>query len=237
MKAYKILLVEDDSRLVEMLSSHFKRKNWESVSALNGAEAKAQFQTVKPDLVILDRNLPDTDGIEICKHIRKFDEAVKILMLTGYCEELDVVSGLEGGADDYVAKPFRLAELSARISALLRRCENSENKPIHGCKNLNNLKIDQSKRTVFKNHREIILTAKEFDLLTFLANSPGRVYTREQILNNVWHSESNVYEQSINTIIKRLRKKIEVDPTKPKQIETVRSIGYRFNEYSSQDAE
>lgn len=232
-----ILLIEDDHRLVEMLTAHFQRHDWISYSAKTKEEALSSFAKYKPDLVILDRNLPDTDGVTICKALRAEGCKAKILMLTGFTDELDVVEGLESGADDYVGKPFRLAELLARMKALLRRNELVTEKGLYDtesidpldCKSTNSVSINLENRKVFVKGDSVELTAREFDLLAFMAKNPGRVFTRAQILRNVWDSETDVYEQSINTIIKRIRKKIEVDQNSQFLLETVRGIGYRFN--------
>jgi len=234
MQNTKILLVEDDTRLVEMLKDHFSKQGWETVSASTGEEALIKYRQNKPDMVILDRNLPDMDGIEICKSLRELGFSLRVLMLTGYSEELDIVSGLENGADDYVGKPFRLAELIARIKALLRRGNSEDvNSITTEIPNEVQLRIKISSREVFKNAIGVYLTAREFDLLLFLAKNPGRVYTRSQILSNVWNSNTDCYEQSINTIVKRLRNKIEADATNPVHLETVRGIGYRYNSLHS----
>jgi len=237
MSSYAILLIEDDHRLVEMLTAHFLRHDWISYSAKTKEEALESFFKYKPDLVILDRNLPDTDGVTICNVLRSEGCKAKILMLTGFTDELDVVEGLESGADDYVGKPFRLAELLARIKALLRRNElvsekgllNTESIDSLDCKSADRVSISLENRRVFVKGESVEFTAREFDLLVFMAKHPGRVFTRAQILRNVWDSETDVYEQSINTIIKRIRKKIEVDHNSQSLLETVRGIGYRFN--------
>ena len=233
MSAYKhkILLVEDDKRLVEMLSAHFEAQGWETLSTSSALEVSEKYKCFSPDLIILDRNLPDGNGIDICQKIRKKALKTKILMLTGYSEELDIVVGLESGADDYVAKPFRLSELIARIKALLRRNNIEDN--ISNNSNTQNqsseIIIDEDSRKVQVRSKEIELTAREFDLLLYLARRSGKVCSRSQILMNVWDSDTDVYEQSVNTIIKRLRSKIENDSVKPSFLETVRGIGYRFN--------
>lgn len=227
MSSSSILLIEDDYRLVEMLKAHFRRHDWLSYSATTKEEALELYLKYAPDLVILDRNLPDIDGVSICKALRAEGGHAKILMLTGYTDELDVVEGLESGADDYVGKPFRLAELLARIKALLRR-----NVPLNETRSVDavhTISIHEANRKVFVKGDSVELTAREFDLLVFMAKHPGRVFTRSQILRNVWREESDVYEQSINTIVKRIRKKIEENQTDPLFLETVRGVGYRFN--------
>jgi DNA-binding response OmpR family regulator len=168
------------------------------------------------------------DGLALCKKIRDSDDTIMILMLTAYSDELDLVVGLECGADDYVGKPFKLAELIARIRALLRRVDNSTSSSSDSVLSIGTLNIDSEKREVRFSNDDIQLTAKEFDVLWLLANNPSRVFSRSQILNAVWKSDLNCYESSINTIIKRIRRKCSEVGMHADFIETVRGVGYRF---------
>ena len=230
----RILVVEDDSDLAELLSLHLSQLGYEVEHAADGEAGLKLALDKSYALVVLDWMLPKLEGLEVCKQLRAKKARVPILMLTSRAEEMDKVLGLELGADDYVSKPFLLAELLARVKALLRRTElNDTTLPIDRPKEdltFSDIKISPSQRKVFVFTKDVELTAKEFDLLYFLASSPGRAFTREQILVNVWDTECIGYEHSVNTLIKRLRKKIEKDPANPERIETVRGIGYRFND-------
>jgi DNA-binding response OmpR family regulator len=222
-----ILLVEDDTRLQEMLSSHFGKLGWTSTCASTIKQATEFIQIEKFTLIVLDRNLPDADGLDFCKSLRQSKSNTPILMLTAYTDEIDLVVGLESGADDYVGKPFKLAELIARIGALLRRSSN-ESQQEDSLRVFDGLSINISRREIQVNNQLRELTAKEFDLLVFLSKKPGQVFTRSQILAGVWDSNQMNYEQSINTIVKRLRKKIEKEPSEPRYLKTIRGVGYQF---------
>jgi len=225
----KFLIIEDDLRLVEMLKIHFNKHDWLCEHAADGEEGLNLVSKNTYDLIILDRDLPGLGGIEICKKIRKEDQETRILMLTAFSDELDLVIGLDSGADDYVGKPFKLGELIARIQALLRRNTGHSVVELNENREFKTLRININERKVYLTNNELSLTAKEFDLLVFLSAQPGRVFSRTQILNHVWGSNVLSYEQSINTIVKRLRKKIEENPSKPIFLETVRGVGYRFS--------
>jgi len=230
-RAAKILIIEDDTRLAQMLIQYFNKLEYECAHCENAEEGINKLSYSNFDLIILDRDLPGMTGIDACKKIRDLNQDIMILMLTAYTDELDLVLGLESGANDYVGKPFKLAELVARVKALLRRTNSHpENKSKAFDKNIifSDLEIHTEQRKVFIEKEEVALTVKEFDLLHYLSSQPGRVFSRAQILNAVWGSDVLNYEQSINTIVKRLRRKIEKDPSSPKYLETVRGVGYRF---------
>lgn len=234
----KVLIVEDDRRLADMLSLHLGRLGLQTEHASDGQSGLGLAVRRGYDLIILDLNLPDIDGLEVCRRVRAVDRETRILMLTALCDELDLIVGLETGADDYVGKPFKVGELMARVQALLRRTTRSDEPGAAGGgrrenrieRTFRDLRINIERRKIYRCGAEVELTAREYDLLIFLSSTPGRAYTRRQILQNVWGCEVMGYDHSINTIIKRLRKKIECDPKNPSYIETVRGVGYRFSD-------
>ncbi len=223
-----ILIVEDDERLVDMLALHFERNGWTCDSSPSAEDALERMTSDTYDLIVLDRNLPGMDGLSFCKKIRALHNSTMILMLTAYSDELDLVVGLESGADDYVGKPFKLAELIARIKALLRRLEHHGTAKSDEGVSFGPLSLNADKREVRLADETIRLTAKEFDVLWFLAQQPSRVFSRSQILSAVWESDLDCYENSINTIVKRIRRKLAQQGADYSFIETVRGVGYRF---------
>ena len=230
----KILIIEDDKDLVELLEIHINDLGYKLEKAYDGESGLANVQTHKYDLVILDLMLPKLDGLEVCKRIRIDNKALPILMLTSKAEEMDKILGLELGADDYISKPFSIRELIARIKASLRSVQalkeefvNSDDK-----KEIrhDDLLINLEKRKVLLADKKIELTAKEFDLLVHFASHPGRSYTREDLLVNVWGYQFSGYDHTVNSHINRLRSKIEQDPANPRFVKTVWGYGYRFAE-------
>jgi len=186
------------------------------------------------DLIILDLMLPQLDGIEVCRRIRKENDYIPILMLTARISELDRVLGLEIGADDYITKPFSMRELLARVKAVFRRIDISSPSNQHQSEsrriNVGDMVIDVEKRKVEINDKQIELTAREFDLLLHFASHPGRVYSRPQLLDQIWGYGHDGYEHTVNSHINRLRAKIEVDPANPEYVLTVWGVGYKFHE-------
>ena len=229
-----ILVLEDDSDLSSLISSHLTGLGYQVDVCHNGAQGLYQAIEKSYDLIILDLGLPEMDGLDICKQYRKTNELTPILMLTARNAEIDMVLGLEMGADDYLGKPFSIRELQARVKAMLRRQSLLGKEP--GLKEdsiLNvsdELQLDAGKRQVICRDMKIDLTAKEFDLLYFLASNPGKVYNREQLLDNIWGYMNSYFEHTINSNINRLRSKIERDPSRPEYILTVRGVGYKFYE-------
>jgi len=225
----RILVIEDNADIGRLLELHLATINcivrWvgDGIAGLEEAE-RGGF-----DLVVLDLMLPGLDGLEICRRLRGRESHVPILMLTAKSSELDRVLGLELGADDYLTKPFSVAEFVARVKALLRRMDSLQAKsrersdPIQ----LGDLTIDVDRREVRARDVPVELTAKEFDLLAHFARSPGRVLSRAQLLQQVWGYSHSGYEHTVNTHINRLRAKIERDPSQPQVIETVWGVGYR----------
>jgi len=227
----KVLVIEDDKSIADLLEIHLKDLNCEVTTNLDGSEGLKTATSEPFDLIVLDLMLPKVDGLEICKEVRRKDIYTPILMLTARSEEMDKVLGLEVGADDYLTKPFSIREFIARAKAILRRVEAIQ-KEIGSDADIkvNDLTIEASKRKVTLRGDRIDLTPKEFDLLHLLASHPGKTYTREQLLNILWGYQYNGYEHTVNSHINRLRSKIEPDISKPTYILTSWGVGYRFNE-------
>ena len=230
--AEKILIVEDELTLQETLAYNLKHQGYEVVTASDGPSAIAQTKATHPDLILLDIMLPGMDGFEVCRILRK-EFTTPILMLTARDDEIDRVVGLEVGADDYLTKPFSMRELIARVKAMLRRLhmiEETNASPAGEKRPLvfDNLLIDEKRREVKFNGSILTLSPKEFELLAFLAANQGRMLTRKYILETVWGWEYIGDSRTVDVHIRWLREKIELDPTKPKRIITVRGAGYRF---------
>jgi len=229
----KILVVEDQDDIASLIALNLESLNFETTKALNGTEGWKLASDGIYDLIVLDIMLPGMDGLEICKQLRARNNYTPILMLTAKKSEADRVVRLEVGADDYLTKPFSVRELQARVKALLRRVDfltanddRSEDE-LH----FSDLTIKKSKHEVTVGERPLQLTAKEFDLLLYLALHPGKVFTREQLLNAVWGYQHNGYEHTVNSHINRLRAKLEIDPNKPKYVLTVWGVGYKFYDH------
>jgi len=222
------ILVADDERVVtEVVERYLRLEDFEVSLASDGAEALRIAQDWSPDLVVLDLMLLEVDGLEVCRRIRK-ESQMPIIMLTAKGEEIDRILGLELGADDYVVKPFSPRELVARIKAVLRRTATGPAQPLGGALRFGECSINPESRVVTNGSAEVQLTSKEFDLLFFLASNPGRVFTREQLMDHVWDF---TYAGDLSTVtvhIRRLREKIEAEPVKPRFIKTVWGVGYKF---------
>lgn len=218
----KILVVDDDPAISEMLMLVLQSEGFEPVPVLDGAEAVPTFHREQPDLILLDLMLPGTNGIDICKEIRQ-ESNVPIVMLTAKTDTLDVVLGLESGADDYISKPFKPKELVARIRARLRRTDETGNEVIQ----LGDLTIDVPGHTVRRGNEEISLTPLEFDLLLEMARKPRQVFSREELLEKVWGYQRAADTRLVNVHVQRLRSKIETDPENPQIVLTVRGVGYK----------
>ncbi len=232
--AKKILVIEDNKELAQLLELHLKDLNFIVTIALDGVSGTAMAESDLYDLIILDLMLPGIDGLEICKRLRRRPEYVPILMLTSKSSEIDRVLGLEIGADDYVTKPFSIMELMARVKAILRRVEKMEEKGIKEVSDViraGEIVIDSGKMSVTLNGMSVEVTAREFDLLLHFARNPGRVYTRADLLDRVWGYGHDGYEHTVNSHINRLRSKIEQDPAKPRYILTVWGTGYKFVDF------
>lgn len=221
MKA-RILVVDDDAALAEMIGIVLSSEDFEPVFCYDGAAAERTFNESDPDLVLLDLMLPGLDGIQVCRRIRQFSD-VPIVMLTAKSDTADVVRGLEAGADDYVPKPFKPAELVARVRARLRPIEREAAQEI----TLGDIVIDVTGHSVSRDGQEIPLTPLEFDLLTTLAKSPQQVFSRDELLRDVWGYPHAADNRLVNVHVQRLRSKVEKDPENPELVLTVRGIGYK----------
>jgi len=227
----KILLIEDDDRIVELMDIHLKDIFCKSTWASRGEKGLHLALTEKFDLIILDIMLPDMNGVEICRRLRLEKNTTPVLMLTARSEEIDKIIGLEAGADDYLTKPFSIRELIARVKAVLRRTEINLNAfGSDAVITRGSLIVDPVKRKVVLNETKVELTPKEFDLLYLFITNPGRSYSRDALLNTIWGYEFNGYEHTVNSHINRLRAKIESDLSHPKYILTSWGIGYRFSD-------
>jgi DNA-binding response OmpR family regulator len=221
-----VLVVDDEPTLREVVVRYLERAGYRALEAGDGGEAEALLRTQPPDLVILDLMLPGTDGLELCRRIRA-DSALPVIMLTARGEEADRIVGLELGADDYVTKPFSPRELVARVRTVLRRT----NGPVEARDRIQHgdLTLDSETRDVHKSGSLVSLTAREFDLLWFLASHPRRVFSREHLMSRVWGYEPAYDTGTVTVHIRRLRAKIEDDAARPRHIETVWGVGYRFS--------
>lgn len=227
----EILVVDDEASVVEVVSLYLEREGFEVRQARDGREALAQLRQRKPALVVLDLMLPHVDGLEIMRGLRREEEAVPVIMLTARSQETDRIYGLELGADDYVTKPFSPAELVARVKAVLRRAKGAPPTDEDGQQQMlryGPLAIDPGKRLVEKDGEEVALTATEFNLLWFMARHPRQVFSRHQLLENIWGFSDYVDPSTITVHIRRLREKIEENPSEPQWLLTVWGVGYKF---------
>jgi len=232
----RILVIEDDPDISHLLEINLRDSAFRVDVVNNGVEGLQRASNLVYQLIVLDLMLPGLDGLEICKRLRGQAITVPILMLTAKTSEFDRVLGLELGADDYLTKPFSVMELQARVKAILRRVElSSQRAAADGDETIasDSLLIDVGGRNVSIDGRAVELTAKEFDLLLHFARHPGRVYSRGQLLDQIWGYSHSGYEHTVNTHINRLRKKIETGPGATQYIETVWGVGYRFRELAS----
>jgi len=225
----KILVIEDENTLREMLRYNLESEGYAVVVADNGSTGLELAKSQSPDVIVLDIMLPGIDGFEVCKRVRQ-DMTVPILMLTAKEEEIDKILGLELGADDYMTKPFSMRELKARVKAMLRRVEMMQPATTIGEKliQIDELTIDIGKRTVLLGNVVLNLKPKEFDLLAFLAQNRGHVYSRDVLLERVWDYDYSGGTRTVDVHIRWLREKIEIDPSQPKHLLTIRGIGYKL---------
>jgi DNA-binding response OmpR family regulator len=230
----RILVVEDDPDISHLLEIHLRDNAYKVDVVGNGIAGFERASKHSYQLIVLDLMLPGIDGLEVCRRLRSQAVNVPILMLTAKTSEIDRVLGLELGADDYLTKPFSIMELQARVKAILRRVDITVNQQLDDPGErieVGSLLIDVCGRNVSIDNQAVELTAKEFDLLLYFARHPGRVFSRGQLLDQVWGYSHNGYEHTVNSHINRLRKKIELGPTQARYIETVWGVGYRFNEH------
>ncbi len=230
MKPKKLLIVEDDENIAELLQLHLREEGYELVHAADGTQGLQLLKQGGWDALILDLMLPGVDGLEICRHARTMTRYTPIVMISARSSETHRVLGLELGADDYLAKPFSMLELVARVKALFRRQEAMSQNLMQdaGILTFDRLTIDPLARDVRLREQPVELTPREFDLLWFFAKHPGKVFSRLNLLNQVWGYQHEGYEHTVNTHINRLRIKIEDNPAEPEFILTVWGKGYKF---------
>jgi DNA-binding response OmpR family regulator len=226
----RILLVDDEQPVQKLLSYPLEKDGYEVVPALDGQAALNEFDRQPFDLVVLDIMLPKVDGLEVCRQLRA-KSSVPIIMLTAKAEEIDKVLGLELGADDYITKPFSMREFRSRVRAALRRAEmrvqlDGDEEPLER----GDLRIDLAKRAVALHAEPVQLTYVEFEILAVLAAHPGRVYTRDMLLDRIWGDSAFRDQRTIDVHIRHLREKLERDPKNPEYLLTVRGVGYRFKD-------
>lgn len=220
-----VLIVEDDIDLRETVQLYIEREGLRCLGADNGTDGIAQIQRFRPNLVVLDIMMPDLDGFQVCQQVRAAGCFVPILMLTARVEEGDRLKGLAIGADDYLTKPFSAKELIARVKSLLRRAYSVGYRDVS---HTSGIVVDCFQRQAFLNGELLDLRGKEFDLLSQFAESPGRAYSREDLLERVWGYDFEGDSRIVDVYIRKLREKIELDPAHPNYIQTVWGVGYRF---------
>jgi len=227
-----VLVVEDAIDIANLVRLHLQEIGCQVKLAHDGDVGLSEAETKAYDLIILDLMLPGVDGLEICRRLRARSNYTPVLMLTSRSTEVDRVVGLEMGADDYLVKPFSVSELVARVKAIFRRISAITGGDVNATRQIRagKLSIDVERRAVRLEEDDIELTAKEFDLLLHLMQNPGRVYTRDQLLDFVWGYSHSGYEHTVNSHINRLRAKLEPDPAKPTYVLTVWGVGYKFND-------
>ena len=224
----KVLVVDDEKLIVKGIRFSLEQDGMEVDCAYDGEEALTMAREHEYDMILLDIMLPKMDGIQVCQQIREFSD-VPIVMLTAKGEDMDKIMGLEYGADDYITKPFNILEVKARVKAIMRRTrKDSEEKEKTKTIESGDLRLDCESRRVFISGREINLTAKEFDVLELLVSNPNKVYSRENLLNIVWGYEYPGDVRTVDVHIRRLREKIEANPSEPKYVHTKWGVGYYF---------
>lgn len=222
-----VLVVDDEPTIAEVVARYLERAGYRTRVAADGVQALETAATQRPDLVVLDLMLPGLDGLEVMRRLRDQDrERIAVILLTAKGEESDRVIGLRLGADDYVVKPFSPAELVARVDAVLRRVGTLPE--LEASLELSDMTIDPAARRVFVRGDEVQLTMREFDVLLFLARHPGQVFSRNQLMDAVWQYSFYTDTSTVTVHIRRLRSKIEADPARPRHIQTVWGVGYRF---------
>ena len=229
-----VLIVEDEQNIVDILSFNLTREGYDTLEAYDGPAGLQLALEQDPDLVLLDLMLPGMNGFDVCRQIRERGSSVPIIMLTAREEEADKVLGLELGADDYITKPFSMRELLARVKANIRRVSMApaqSGEPAVPAQGGSRVTIDQERATVYKDGAPLDLTQREYDLIRFLGGQPGKVFSREALMEHVWNYEGYVGDvRAVDVAVRRLREKIEDDPANPEFIKTKRGMGYYFGE-------
>ncbi len=231
----KILIVEDEQNIVDILSFNLEREGYDTIEAYDGPTGLKLALEENPDLILLDLMLPGMDGFDVCRQIRRAGHATPILMLTAREEEADKVLGLELGADDYITKPFSMRELLARVKANIRRvgmvpAAPQGEEPAAAAMKLGRITVDVERATVYKDGKPLDLTQREYDLIRYLVSQPGKVFSREALMEHVWNYEGYVGDvRAVDVAVRRLREKLEDDPAAPRFICTRRGMGYYFD--------
>ena len=231
----RILIVEDEKNIVDILSFNLSKEGYETPEAYDGDAGLQLALEQDPDLILLDLMLPKRSGFDVCRSLRAAGQNTPVIMLTAREEETDKVLGLELGADDYITKPFSMRELLARVKANIRRSEMAapaagSTAPAAGRMDLGRIAVDQDLMVVYKDGRPLELTQREYELLKFLASQPGKVFSREALMEHVWNYEGYVGDvRAVDVAVRRLREKVEDDPASPQFVVTRRGLGYYFN--------
>ena len=230
----RILIVEDEKNIVDILSFNLSKEGYETLEAYDGQAGLQLALEHNPDLILLDLMLPKMDGFDVCRNLRKKNRSTPVIMLTAREEETDKVLGLELGADDYITKPFSMRELLARVKANIRRNEMAAGSPAPAPSGsrmeLGRIAIDPDQMVVYKDGRALELTQREYELIKFLAAQPGKVFSREALMEHVWNYEGYVGDvRAVDVAVRRLREKVEDDPASPQFVVTRRGLGYYFN--------
>ena len=224
----KILIVDDDNNIAELIALYLTKECFETKIVNDGELALKEFQTFRPNLILLDLMLPKMDGFEVCQAIREFSD-MPIVMLTAKGDDMDKILGLDYGADDYITKPFNILEVKARIKAIMRRTAGPrEKKEVSSIVEKGDLRLDCDSRRLFISGREVNLTAKEFDLLELLVKNENKVYSRENLLGLVWGKDYPGDVRTVDVHVRRLREKIETNPSEPKYVHTKWGVGYYY---------
>ncbi|PKM71573.1 MAG: DNA-binding response regulator [Firmicutes bacterium HGW-Firmicutes-16] len=231
--ARTVLIVDDEKSIVDILKFNLEKSEYNTICAYDGKEALRLAREESPDLMLLDVMLPYTDGFDVCKTLRSEGSNIPIIMITAREEETDKVFGLELGADDYITKPFSIRELLARVKTNMRRFATTEASPTEGSGETIRFKdivIDFERHTVFKSGKDLELTSREYELIKFLASSPGKVISREQLMSEVWQYDYYGDLRAVDVAVRRLREKLEENPADPIYVMTKRGVGYYFSE-------
>lgn len=228
MNGPRVLVVDDEPMVLEVVERYLAREGFSVTTALDGEAGLARFRDVHPHLVVLDLMLPKVGGMEVCREIRRTDQ-VPIIMLTARGDEMDRIAGFEVGADDYLAKPFSPRELVARVRAVLKRTFDPAELP-GGIRRSGEITVNHDTREVTLNERAMNLTTREFELLWFMVNHAGKVFSRLELLRQVWRFEAPGDESTVTVHVRRLRTKIEPDPERPRHLKTVWGAGYRWDD-------
>lgn len=225
----RILVVDDEPSFIDALTISLEAEGYEVIPAIDGFEALEQFRATRPDLILLDLMLPRISGVDVCRDIRGSSN-VPIIMVTAKSSEVDVVVGLEVGADDYITKPYRIRELVARVRATLRRLEESKQTTSEALFELGGVTLDAERHEVTVDGESVTMPLKEFELLEILMANAGRVVTREILFDRVWGYDYIGDSKTLDVHVKRLRSKVETDPSNPQRIVTIRGLGYKYSE-------